>query len=327
MVQEQVRRNTEPTEEAAAPSAVASATHGGARKNPYSWMNPILRARWKQHQVLHRILDARRVELDLFEREMLIPEMLGRVEYMREMFERISEIAAAPETAYRIAPVLRELIPQYAEGVDVEPTTDYLTKVVVQIEKAFLSPLRRIEQEFSSITDLEQMMRFFTQLRRICAMLMDLDNVLFRYSAAVTISVTERETGKRLRDEKKEWSIILTPFELALGELKRVAETTEASIEHWRQQQEAAKKPFLEYAAAATNSATSRRTIYIQLLAIALSVAFSSFFLTARDPFALAKENRGLRNELESVKGEVARLTSEVDRLRTQPAEGQHPSQ
>jgi hypothetical protein len=49
----------------------------------------------------------------------------------------------------------------------------------------------------------------------------------------------------------------LTPFRHALDELKQIAEATEGTIRHWKQQLDAAKKPFLESLTASTNAVTS----------------------------------------------------------------------
>ena len=64
-----------------------------------------------------------------------------------------------------------------------------------------------------------------------------------------------------------------------------------------------ARKSFLEFIAAHTNARTGRLTIIIQLLAITLALSLSTFFLTARDPFSMWKENARLREELREVQG------------------------
>lgn len=257
------------------------------------------------------------MELDEFERELLIPQLHDRVVYMREMFERIRDIAAAPETAYRIAPQFRKLAPDDAPGADGDSTTSYLKEVARQADEIFVAPLKRIELEHQSVSSLRGLYRFFNELRNICDVAQDTENLLFRYRAKLTLIAIDKVSGERI-EQDKEWNIILTPFELTLGELKRVAESTAGSIDHWSKKQDEAKKPFLEYVAAATNAATSRRTIFIQLAAIALSLSFSAFFLTAPDPFALKRENAALKDELKVAKDDVARLTGQVQQLQDQ---------
>ncbi len=318
VVREQPRRTGESLDESAAPKRTEVVDHHSAVTNPHSWMHPVLRARWKQQQGFHRILDVRRVELDQFEKDVLVPQMYDRVTYMRQLFERIRDIAASPETDYRIAPQVRELAPDYADGAGGDSTSSYLKEVVRQTNETFIEPLKKIEREHKTVATLPQMYRFFNDVRYICQMVISLENILFKYKATVTLVAIDKATGKRVKDEQKTWDIILTPFELTLGELKRVAETSDGSIEHWSKKQEEAKKPFLEYVAAATNAATSRRSIFIQLLTIALSVCLSSFFLTARDPFSLKKENMSLRDDLDAARAEAARLAAEVQRLRNQ---------
>lgn len=317
MVREQPRRTSESSEESTESRMAASAARRGAQENPYSWMHPVLRARWKRHQELYRILDVRRVDLDEFERELLIPQLHDRVVYMREMFERIRDIAAAPETAYRIAAQFRKLAPDDAPGADGDSTTSYLKEVTRQADEIFIASLKRIELEHQSVSSLRELYRFFNELRYICDVARDTENLLFRYKSKLTIVAIDKVSGERI-EQDKEWNVILMPFELTLGELRRVAAATADSIDHWSKKQDEAKKPFLEYVAAATNATTSRRTIFIQLAAIALSLSFSAFFLTARDPFSLKRENAALKQELQVAKDEVVRLAGQVQQLQEQ---------
>ena len=114
--------------------------------------------------------------------------------------------------------------------------------------------------------------------------------------------------------------MVLSYFRVALDQLVRCAEATEATIKHWKDQADAAKKPFLEFVAASTNAATSRRTIVIQMLAIGLALSLSTFFMTVRDPFALRRDNRELRLQLEETARLLEKARVELVRFRSQQA-------
>ncbi|MCP3142319.1 hypothetical protein [Pyxidicoccus xibeiensis] len=259
------------------------------------------------------------------EKDLLLPQLRNRVVYMRECFERIKAIAVAPETSYRLAHVLRELVPPELEP---DPIGAYLGGVARICEDTFIEPLLRLEDESSSISTVPQFLRFMNSLRFICDIVIGTENLLFRYRARVVLHAVDKVSGKTVEGEEyeKNLDIALIPFASVLGELKRTAESTEGSIDHWVKQQEAAKKPFLEYAAAATNAETSRRTIWVQMLAIMISLSFSSCFLTARDPFNLKRENTALKFEIQEAKDEAARLAAELARLRARPAQGMQPT-
>ncbi|WP_144370149.1 hypothetical protein [Myxococcus stipitatus] len=254
------------------------------------------------------------MDLNEFEREMLIPQMRDRAAYMRETFIRIRDIAADPETAYRIAPEFRKIAPDDAPGAEGDSTKSYLTKIRRQIDEAFVTPLTKLLDDHQNVSSLREMYRFFNEIRYLSDVVMNSENILFRYKSKMTFSAVDKVSGKRISQDQ-EWAIILTPFELALGELKRIAETTVESIEHWTKKEDEAKKPFLDYVAAVNNAATSRRTIYLQMSAMVLALSFSAFFLTARDPLGLKRENIHLKAEIEDAKGESARLAAEVQKL------------
>ncbi len=247
---------------------------------------------------------------------MFVPELLARVKFMRERMELIKAIAGRPETAYRIAPRVAELFPDMPGSSPQEATKNYLKEVAKVADESFIQPLRKIEQEHSKVSDLQQFIGLLNAVNFVCSSIATNEADLFRYSIRVGLDVTDKASGKVVKEGEQQMDIILSPFSYILPELKRIAETTAASVEHWRQQQEQAKKPFLEFVAASTNAATSRRSIWIQLLAILTSLSFSSFFLTARDPFALKRENLSLKAELQQLREDAARSAAELEQLR-----------
>lgn len=292
----------------------------GLTKNPYAfWRNPFQWSRWRRIQLLHRDYAATRVELNEFEQGVLIPEMRSRVEFMLERFTEMQRICKDPVVGAYLAPALRTIL----QGtVGAPPAEDvaakYLKETSEVIENSFLSRLRRIAIEYKSVDDFSTLVRFLNDFRVVCSSIVAPENILFHYQLVVRPYVVEKASGKILTDEPKELDIVLTPFRPSIEELRRTADSSEKTIDHWRQQLDASKKPFLDFLAASTNAATSRRTILIQILAITLALSFSTFFLTARDPFVLARTNAALKVELQEARDLASKQAFEIEWLKNE---------
>ena len=132
-------------------------------------------------------------------------------------------------------------------------------------------------------------------------------DALFSFRFQHQLYLTEKKTGQVVVEPPAEHDVILSHFRVALDQLIRCAEAIDGSIKHWKYEVDAAKKPFLEYLTASTNAQTSRRTIWIQILAIVMALSLSAFFLTVRDPFSLARENQELKRQTRELRSELAR--------------------
>lgn len=252
-------------------------------------------------QSLHREYSGIRVDVNEFEWRVLVPELRDRARFLRNLFEDLKAICRDPELPpYLAGPLAAAVGPGFGGPAGVRK---YLTQTEQMIETNYIQQLDGILTT-PPISDVPALARFLQKMHFVADSIVRSKDVLFQFHFQRQLQIRNKSTGEVVVGPPEEFEMILSYFRIALDQLVRSAEATEATIKHWKDQADAAKKPFLEFVAASTNAATSRRTIVIQMLAIGLALSLSTFFMTVRDPFALRKENRELRLQVE----ETARL-------------------
>ena len=290
------------------------------KANPHSpWRAPLLWWRWRRAQFLYQDFSRNRIGLNDYERELLVPELVDRLKHMAELFGRMRQACKDPGIRAHIGPAIAALgvTPQMHD-----PVREYLDKIVEQIETMFLKQIADLIAMAPTVTDVRSFIRFGNGTHYLCGSILATKETLFWYSAVAHVLARERATGKVLQGEPKEFAIILMPFTNYLENLVNIAAATDGTIQHWRNQQDEVKKPFLDYLSASAMHSANRLTIVIQLLSIAIAVVLSAFFLTAADPFNLKHSNVILEQRLR----ESERLAVEQGRKRDAEA-GQLRSQ
>jgi hypothetical protein len=270
---------------------------------------------WRRVQHLYRDYAAVRVDLNDFESEIFVPEIRARLAYLGDRLKEIKQVCESPGTLEFLRPALANIVPKVPGSKQDSAAEEYLAGTAKVVEDWFLSPLRDIEVKYAVVKDVPGLLLFLNEANRICLAITASENLLFRYRMVVRLYAKDKQSGQVIVDEPKEFEIVLTPFRAALDDLKRVSEATEGTMRHWKEQLDSSKKPFLEYLTATTNAATSRRNIVVQVLAIFMALAFSTFFLSARDPFALKKEATALRADLLDTTTKLGRVATERDAL------------
>jgi hypothetical protein len=274
--------------------------------NPYKWwQSPSQWKRWRRIQGLHRDYGSVRVDLNEWEVRYLVPLLRDRAQYMLKVFSDLKAVCQDPDLPRHLAPSLKEVWPPLLAGGNeglAQKVKVFLTEAETMMDTNFMVPLRRISLNQAEITSVSQLLDLIQDMHLVCESVMVVEDNLFRARFRTHVLVTNETTGEAMIREPKQILLTLSPFQNALIDLRRVAEGTEGTIKHWQEQIQASRKPFLEFLAANTNANTSRRTIVIQILAMALALSFSTFFMTARDPFGLKKENTALKAQLEEAR-------------------------
>jgi len=278
-------------------------------ENPHSWWrHPIQAGRWKRLQALHREYAGIRVDVNEFEVRWLVPELRGRAVFMKEEFVKMKDICRRPELPMLIeAPFRTAMGPGFPMG-SAEATAaiqQYFAQTEKMIDESYLGPLDEIVS-FPPVVDVTSLVRFLQKMLFLSESILRSKDALFTYRFQHQLCVTETATGRVIVGPPGDHVMVLNYFQVTLNQLVRCAEATAGTIQHWKEQVEGARKPFLEFLAASTNAATSRRTIVVQLLAILIALSFSALFLTLRDPFSLSRENKALRLELRELQTRLA---------------------
>ena len=119
-----------------------------------------------------------------------------------------------------------------------------------------------------------------------------------------------------------EYYITIEPFNNFVENIVGVSKATIESIQDWNKTNQKLKNQYLDLYNTRLSLRNTKAVLLIHILAIILAVSFSTFFLTANDPFDLYKTNKELKAEITSLKEElnVKKITSQS---RRQPGPGE----
>jgi hypothetical protein len=260
---------------------------------------------------VHRDYASARADLNDFESQILVPELRDRATYLKSVFQQMKATCRIEELPILLeGPLRKALGPAFkVAGDGAAVVRQYFAETERMIDESYLRPLDEV-LSLPAVTDTVALVQFLQKMRYVSESILRSKDALFSFRFQHQLYLTEKKTGQVIVEPPAEHDVILSHFRIALDQLVRCAEAIEGSIKHWSDEVDSTKKPFLEYLAASTNAQTSRRTIWIQILAIVLALSLSAFFLTVRDPFSLARENRELKKEVRELQSTVERQQS-----------------
>ena len=104
--------------------------------NPHSlWRSPLLWFRWRRVQILYSDYSSMRVVLNDFERDLLLPTLRERLEYMKELCRRVQGISADPEVRKYLGPAIEKVVGKTEKDI----VSDYLGGISQQVEENFFA--------------------------------------------------------------------------------------------------------------------------------------------------------------------------------------------
>lgn len=284
-------------------------------KNPYSWWRqPLLARRWKYVQALHREFDVQRAYANDYELTNLVPDLRDRASSLKEVFGKMKDVCQDQQVALLISKILQPMIPTLA-GSATTPlgvARDYLDEVAAQIDREFIEEIDDATRVV--VLDHGTLIDFLQRMFRLAESILVAKDGLFSYRFLAQLYFKNPATDEAVVWPPADHDMILSYFRVYLEQLVRTAEGMRGTIDNWRKSVVEARKPFLEFLAAHTNARTGRLTIVIQMLAIVLALSLSTFFLTARDPFSLWRENARLRGELRELRSTPSSAGTRIDR-------------
>lgn len=260
-----------------------------------------------------------------FERSLLIPEIVGRLGYIRSTSVELRAICAEPNLARRIDADIRSLVIPERYSLTAPPPEvgqAYLNGIFRQLQEQYIDhidkllavyPITQITTDFDTLTD------FINRSRGIFEAFVSLEKVLFQYSVRRFLLVVDTATGQTISTEPQSLSFILSPFQNHVQEIARVCEATRSSIDEWATQirnQKARHVDLLvsvsEVAAAKAQASAAKYSLVFQIAVIVFAVAL----LFVGNWTALFAEKSALETELQSAKSaeNIARL--ELERTR-----------
>jgi hypothetical protein len=282
---------------------------------------------WRRLQSLHREYASTRVELNEFEMRILVPELRDRASYMKEVFMQMKETCRMPELPLLLEAPLRSAMGsdfRAGNGDGQAAVRQYLANTEKVIDESYLVPLEEALSQ-SAVTDTQTLTQFLQRMHFLAESILRSKDRLFSFRFQYQLCITQTRTGATTVVPPADHDAILSHFRVALDQLVRCAEGISTSIQLWKQEINAAKKPFLEFLSASANAQTSRRSIWVQLLAILLALSLSTFFLTVRDPFSLQRDNERLRSQLRELQDRLAEQHLMVSPSTGHPLDGGQP--
>ncbi|MBF0103728.1 MAG: hypothetical protein HQM16_00245 [Deltaproteobacteria bacterium] len=126
---------------------------------------------------------------------------------------------------------------------------------------------------------------------------MEVNNKLFLFNLQIFPHAVNLRTDEVVLTEPLEFNLTIKPFEVTLSNIISVAKATADTIHVWHQQFMEGKTRFLEHYGHHVSLRNNRLVLLIQVVALIFGVALSAFFLTANDPFDLAKNNLLLKEK------------------------------
>lgn len=291
--------------------------------NPFSPLrNPFLWWDWRSRQSLYVFYTrGGRTELADFEKELLIPELIGRVKEFKEIFSKIKNICDHQQTKSDINSALGQIlrIPLVLKNAQSSsPADDYLAQIKTMVEISYQEPLTELLRKFPSagtFKTLNSFTEFLNQLHFICSSITQSQEELFLYNVRGFLIVKNLGTGEQIYGPPENLAIALFPFQVFLHQLVRISTATEATIQEWKKQRLEARKEFMAFLSSHRQLTATNRMLVFQICTILFAVILSGFFLVANDPFVLLKKNGELGIEINKCNSILIQKDAEISEL------------
>lgn len=270
--------------------------------------------------------------LGAFEKEVFIPELMGKVRHLENRFNEIINIANRPRMAERMDYYLRKTIELSHPQGDPELVNigeNYLNEVrriVNEDFRPYINELIAFDIEILK-SDKQQLLIFLNKLNFTFEVITATRDVLLKYSVKTRIHVRD-SNGAVVNIDTKSYMLILEPFDLVLNELTTSARTGAESIRKWVEDLSAQRKQHPELikglidhkiASSATKNAYIALGIQILLAVIAVTSVFGIYraemYIENSD---LQELSESLRKEKEELRAEITKKESENKLLREQ---------
>lgn len=282
------------------------------RNAPAEWKKNRQRARF-------RVLTEWREDLNGFERDLLIPEVRGRMQLMLKYFDKLIADCEEQRSDTEWAALV--------EGILNPPSSDprghqraspgmYFGALIPQLVSNYIEPIRAVLPRLERAETLQALGAAFNEVNLICESVTGVQEGLLKFRMRGIAVVRDIATGEAIVQPPRELHLIMLPFEHILGQLVMLASSTAESLKNWRNAEAQAKPKFLDLENARTSLLNNTQVLWVNIATVFLAIVLSAFFLVAGDPFALAKTNRALMSELTESRAEQVRLASHLATLR-----------
>lgn len=188
------------------------------------------------------LIDSFQPRITSFEREILVPQVIGRLEYITEIMIEFRKLAADKSVSVHIDAAVRKVVdPKLADLKQPEPAVgaQYLAAISRICEVEYINPIQdllRRNPPTEVLKDFESTSRFLNECTGFFQSIVSTKDTLFLYSFKTFLNLKNASTGEVILGPPSELSLILMPFSTRLGEMVNVADTAIQSIRLWGEQ-------------------------------------------------------------------------------------------
>lgn len=271
--------------------------------------------RRKLKQWRHRDILKWREELNDFEKDMLIPEIMERLKTLKKYFQDIAIICEQERQSDVLIRVLHELTQKYIPPAmrQANPTGEiavyakqYVDNIKLRAHDDFVVSIDKLLSKYNNIDSLRELSRFLNDVNFECGTVVQLKEKLFLYNIQLS-AVIEGPNGY-FACEPKELNLLWAPFKVVCENIYSVAKATTESIQEWSKEQIKWKTNFLSVL-------SQRLQQRNQLLTIVMAISLSSLFLFLGKPYkeySLERDNVKLKGALELCQNESNKLKNKM---------------
>lgn len=284
----------------------------------------------KEVDETRKILEEFKPVVGYYEKEILLPQIKGRLEYLITIFNQFKTVASDQDVATHIDAAIRQVSDEKKidlKGLEPAVGKAYLGEVSRQVDKEYIEPLEKllaeefsdleaISNDYSKIIDV--MNRTYNEIQSIVAC----KDLLFKYSMKSFPNLKHTKTQEVILGEPVEVTLSLMPFETRLAELVNVVDTTMGSIKSWTESIRDQRKKNNELMIKLTEIKSVKENQKYQLILIIVSLILIVLGFTLGFSGNKYLETKKLQDELiesnvllDGLKNEKAILILDKDKL------------
>jgi hypothetical protein len=193
-------------------------------------------------KTVQKLIEDFKPKVGFFEKEILIPGIEGRLEYILEIFGEFQKICKERDVATHIdAPLRKTVNPELIKLGVPEPKVgeQYLSIIHKQIDDEYVFPIKKLLDKYKGqdkFLNIDKMVEYLNDVSNTLISIPATKSRLFRYSLRSFPNIKKLDTGEVIIGPPQELSLVMMPFETRIEELANVAQTTIDSIKEWANQ-------------------------------------------------------------------------------------------
>lgn len=278
----------------------------------------------KDLEQVSTLIESFKPKITYHEREILVPSMIGRLEYIAEIFEGFKTICAKTDVAREIDGPLRVIVdPRAIELGAKTPAVGqkYLAEISKQCDEQFISPIKELLAKHPKekvLESIENTTNFLNEAATFFYSIVGCQGTLLLLNMQTFPVVENLRTKELVLGPPQEHSLTTMPFKTRLAEVHNVADTSIKSIEHWGNQIGKQKTEHVTLISNLTVLKSTRWNFYTQMAVVLVALAL--FWLSYRANLFLEKGDlaegiTALKSKLSAAQENENALASKIKEL------------